>query len=262
MSICQKRSWQHWKRGGVGKRRRAKRKLMVEFSFSIMIGSITRSTSLMRKIWKIVSDTYRLWNTCQIVRATPQILEFMEESKSPKMALLLLLTKPTKRSNKIYSLALVGLLRSPQNKRGFNDDNVIRNSTFLFCPFGKKKTKKTRSTPSNFFINNFSKESNVLKRPSSNWFSVRRRFHDVKCVYAEMEMYLVVFKVELPSTKYQWKMSVPKKKKKLNQFMTPEHFHMKRVSRDDTAAFGYERGPSKNWSFFNRKSTQFHSHVL
>ena len=37
-----------------------------------------------------------------------------------------------------------------------------------------------------------------------------------------------------------------KKEKKLNQFMTPEHFHMKRVSRDDTAAFGYERGPSKN----------------
>ena len=78
------------------------------------------------------------------VRATPQILEFMEESKSPKMALLLLLTKPTKRSNKIYSLALVGLLRSPQNKRGFNDENVIRNSTFLFCPFGKKNEENAK----------------------------------------------------------------------------------------------------------------------
>lgn len=86
----------------------------------------------------------------------------MEESKSPKMALLLLLTKPTKRSKKIYSLALVGLLRLPQNKRGFNDENVIRNSTFLFCPFGKKG--KEREARLQTFLSTISPRNQMSSR--------------------------------------------------------------------------------------------------
>ena len=55
-------------RGGEGKWRRAKRKLMVEFSFSIMIGSITKSRYLnaAKNMKNCIGYNYRI-----NVRATP-----------------------------------------------------------------------------------------------------------------------------------------------------------------------------------------------